>query len=182
VTALQAVADTPSWLSGWVGVAVAVLGALGLLASAAAYLRASYAKATVATLAESNAALSEQVRILKDERDAERQEREAERARLAREAEQVAVRVEALERENGTLREVVQGKADIERVIMVITDHHHEVIEDRRAFHVEWRGEIEKIQATMDDALTAVGEVATSQRAVRGMVGKVYAATVGERT
>jgi hypothetical protein len=168
-------ATAPALRSGWVGLAIAILGLLGLLASAAAYLRASYAKATVATLAESNAALKEQVEILKAERDADELEREAERARMT-------ARLETLERENGTLREVVQGKADVERVIMVIQDHHHEVIQDRKAFHLEWRGEIGKLQGTMDDTLVAVGEIANSQKAVRSMVGKVYASTAGDRT
>lgn len=174
--------EAPQWLSGWVGLAVAILGALGLLASAAAYLRASYAKATVATLVESNTALRSRLDDLEQER---RDESEAHRAQLAnerRERLEVVTRLEALERENGTLREVVQGKADVERLVMLIQDHHHEVIEDRKAFHVEWRGEIDKMQATTDDVLTAVGEVATSQKAIRGMVGKVYASTVGERT
>lgn len=168
-------ASAPTLLSGWVGLAIAVLGLLGLLASAAAYLRASYAKATVATLAESNAALKEQVEILKAERDADTIERETERATLT-------ARLETLERENGTLREVVQGKADVERVIMVIQDHHHEVIQDRKSFHREWQGEMGKIQGSLDDTLVAVGEIANSQKAVRAMVGKVYAATTGERT
>jgi hypothetical protein len=182
VTGYAAASGAVAWFGGWLGLIVAVLGALGLLASAAAYFRASYAKATVATLAESNAALSEQVRILKEERDEDRLERERERKEDAAKAAQMAVKIEALERENATLREVVQGKADVERLVMLIQDHHHEVIEDRKAFHVEWRGEIDKVMATQDDMLTAVGEVATSQKAVRGMVGKVYAATVGERT
>lgn len=182
MTGYVAAADAPAWVSGWVGLAVAILGALGLLASAAAYLRASYAKATVATLAESNAALSEQVRILKEERDEDRVEREQERKEDAAKAAQMAVKIEALERENDTLREVVQGKADVERLVMLIQDHHHEVIEDRKAFHVEWRGEIDKVQGTLDDVLSATGEIATTQKAVRGMVGKVYASTVGDRT
>jgi hypothetical protein len=165
-----------------VGLAVAVLGALGLLASAAAYLRASYAKATVATLSESNAALSEQVEILKNAREDEAKERLEERRRAAQEIVGLTTRVEAQERENAILREAVQGKADVERVIQVIEDHHHEVIEDRRAFHVEWRGEIDKIAAGQDDVLSAVGEIATSQKAVRGMVGKIYAATAGAGT
>lgn len=168
-------ASAPALLSGWVGVVVAILGLLGLLASAAAYLRASYAKATVATLAESNAALKEQVEILKAERDEDQRERETEKAALTH-------RLETLEHENGTLREVVQGKADVERVIMVIQDHHHEILTDRKAFHNEWRGEINKIQGTVDDVLVAAGEIANSQKAVRAMVGKVYAATTGERT
>lgn len=172
----------PSWLTGWVGLAVAVVGLLGLLASAAAYLRASYAKATVATLSESNAALSEQVEILKGQREEEARERAAEKERAAAEVYALTTRVEAQERENAVLREAVQGKADVERVIMVIQDHHHEVIEDRRAFHAEWRGEIDKVTAAQDDVLTAVGEIATSQKAVRSMVGKIYATTAGDRT
>jgi hypothetical protein len=177
-----AAAEAPAWASGWVALIVGVLGATGLLASAAAYFRASYAKATVATLAESNAALSEQVRILKEERDEDRKEREDERREASQKNAAMAIRVEALERENGVLREVVQGKADVERLVMLIQDHHHEVIEDRKAFHIEWRGEIDKMQGTLDDVLSATGEIATSQKAVRGMVGKVYAATVGDRT
>lgn len=168
-------ASPPEFLTGWVGVVVTLIGLLGLLASAAAYLRASYAKATVSTLAESNAALSEQVRILKSEREDD--ERERVKERLATQG-----RLETLERENGTLREVVQGKADVERLVMLIQDHHHEVIEDRKSFHKEWRGEADKMQGTVDDVLAAVGEIATSTKAVRSMVGKVYATTAGDRT
>jgi hypothetical protein len=168
-------APPPQFLSGWLALVVTILGALGLLASAAAYLRASYAKATVATLAESNAALTEQVAILKAKAEADEQDRERERLSMTG-------RLNLMESENNTLREVVQGKADVERLVMLIQDHHHEVIGDRTRFHTEWRGEIDKIQATLDDTLTAVGEVATSQKAVRGMVGKVYASTVGDRT
>lgn len=176
-------ADTvPTWLSGWVGLAVLILGALGLLASAAAYLRASYAKATVTTLSESNAALSEQVEILKTQRAQEAAALVVERERSASEVYALTTRVETQERENTVLREAIQGKADVERVIMVIQDHHHEVIEDRRAFHLEWRGEIDKVTASQDDVLSAVGEIATSQKAVRGMVGKIYAATAGAGT
>lgn len=172
----------PAWVSGWLGVVLAVIGVLGLVASAAAYLRASYAKATVATLSESNAALTDQVRILKEEREEEAKERAAERERAAQEMYALTVKVETQERENAVLREAVQGKADVERVIMVIQDHHHEVVEDRRAFHAEWRGEIDKMLGSQDDLIKAVGDVATSQKATRAMVGKVYAATVGDRT
>lgn len=177
-----AASGPPQWLAGWVGIVVGIIGLLGLFASAAAYLRASYAKATVATLAESNAALMQQVELLKSERDEERRDRERERREDSQKATQMALRVEALERENATLREVVQGKADVERLVMLIQDHHHEVIEDRKGFHAEWRGEIDKVQAMQEDTLAAMGEVANSQKAVRGMMGKVYAATVGDRT
>jgi len=181
MTGYAAVAP-PAVLSGWVGLIVAVLGGLGLLASAAAYFRASYAKATVATLAESNAALKEQVELLKTERDDERAERQRERSEDAQRAAQMALRVESVERENETLREVVQGKADVERLVMLIQDHHHEVIEDRKGFHREWRGEIDKIQGSLDDILAAQGEQANHMKAVRGMTGKIYASTVGDRT
>lgn len=162
-------------LGGWAGFVVAVLGIIGLLASATAFFRASYAKATVTTLAESNAALKEQVAILKDQQEADEQERAEEKLQLA-------TRLEAVERENATLREVVQGKADMERVVMVIQDHHHEVIEDRRTFHREWRGEIDAVQERLADILSGQGEVGTSLKAVRSMVGKVYAQTIGDRT
>jgi hypothetical protein len=161
---------------------VLILGLLGLLASAAAYLRASYAKATVATLTESNVALTDQVRILKEERADDAKARKAEQEEWAKDRYALTVRMETVERENETLREAVQGKADVERLVMLIQDHHHEVIEDRKAFHAEWRGEVGKMQASLDDALTAVGEIATTQKAVRGMMGKVYASTVGDRT
>lgn len=174
--------DAPTWAQSWVGLVVAILGALGILASTAAYLRASYAKTTVATLVESNTALRGRLDDLEQERKEDAEKHREQLAQERRERVQVVTRLEVLERENETLREVVQGKADVERLVMLIQDHHHEVIEDRKAFHVEWRGEIGKIHGTMEDALAAVGEIATSQRAVRGMVGKVYAATVGERT
>src|SRR5690242_11398232 len=90
----------PQWLSGWVALVAGTLGVLGLLASAAAYLRAGYAKATVQTLSENNAALTEQVRILKDERDEDTRQREQERTRNAAEVFALTARVEAQEREN----------------------------------------------------------------------------------
>ena len=179
---LAAVGAAPSWLSGWVALVAAIIGVLGGLSGAVAYLRAGYAKATVQTLGENNAALSDQVRILKEERAEDQRLRQEERTKSAAEVFALTARVEAQERENDILREAIQGKADVERLVMLIQDHHHEVIEDRRAFHVEWRGEIDKIVASQDDLLKAVGEVATSQKAVRGMTAKMLAATTGDRT
>lgn len=175
-------AAPPAWISGWVGVAVGVIGLLGILAGTAAYLRAGYAKATVQTLSENNAALTDQVRILKEERTEEKASHDAERAKSAAEIYALTARVEAQERENDILREAIQGKADVERLVMLIQDHHHEVIEDRKAFHTEWRGEVGKITASLDDLLKVAGETNTSVKATRAMTGKVYAATAGDRT
>jgi SepF-like predicted cell division protein (DUF552 family) len=172
----------PQWLSGWVALIAGTLGVLGLFASAAAYLRAGYAKATVQTLSENNAALTDQVRILKEEREEENRQRAEERTRAHAEVFALTARVEAQERENDILREAIQGKADVERLVMLIQDHHHEVIEDRKSFLLEWRGEIGKVQAGLDDLLKATGENASSLKATRAMTGKVYAATVGDRT
>jgi len=168
---------------GVIGIILVILAAVG---SAAAYLRASYAKATVTTLGESNAALKEQVEVLKLERDEDDRQREllAEKHR----ADQVTwdTRLAAVERENTTLREVVQGKADVERLVMLIQDHHHDVLEDRRAFHVEWRVEIDKMHAAQTATVQAnavttktLGEVNVSLGQVKGMLTRmVQTATV----
>lgn len=177
-----AVGAAPPWLSGWVALIAGTLGVLGLLASAAAYLRAGYAKATVQTLSENNAALTDQVRILKEEREEDQRQRQEERTKSAAEVFALTARVEAQERENDILREAIQGKADVERLVMLIQDHHHEVIEDRKAFHAEWAGEVGKVLAGLDDLLKVSGETSTSVKAIRSMTGKVYATTVGDRT
>lgn len=170
--ALQAAdAAPPGWLSGWVGLLVGIVGLLGILASAAAYVRAGYAKATVATLAESNAALSGRVESLKEEAEAAALERAQEKAREAADRATLEGRVEALERENSVLREVIQGKADLERLASLLDSHHDHVC-----------GELGKVQGTLEDVLAASGEVANSQKAVRSMVGRVYTATVGANT
>lgn len=174
--------EPPTWVSGWVALVAAVIGVLGGLVGAVAYLRAGYAKATVATLSENNAALTEQVQILKAERAEDAAKRQVEKSEAAAEIFALTTRVETQERENAVLHEAIQGKADVERLVLLIEDHHHEVIQDRQAFHREWRGEVGKIEGSLDDVLTAVGEIATSQKAIRGMTGKVYAATVGDRT
>lgn len=179
---LAAVGAAPSWLSGWVALVAAIIGVLGGLSGAAAYLRAGYAKATVQTLNENNAALTDQVRILKDERTEEKAAHEAERAKSAAEIYALTARVEAQERENDILREAIQGKADVERLVMLIQDHHHEVMQDRDAFRVEWRGEVAKVLGGLDDLLKVTGDTNTSVKATRAMTGKIYAATVGDRT
>lgn len=172
----------PQWLSGWVALIAGTLGVLGLLASAAAYLRAGYAKATVQTLSENNAALTDQVRILKEEREEDTRQREQERTRNAAEVFALTARVEAQERENDILREAIQGKADVERLVMLIQDHHHDVMADRDAYRTEWRGEVGKVLGTLDDLLKVASETNTGVKATRAMTGKVYAATVGDRT
>ena len=179
---LAATPAPPTWLSGWVGVVVAVIGLLGIVAGTAAYLRAGYAKATVQTLSENNAALTDQVRILKEEREEEKRVHTQERTESAAEIYALTARVEAQERENDILREAIQGKADVERLVMLIQDHHHEVMADRDAYRTEWRGEVAKVLGSLDDLLKVTGETNTGVKATRAMTAKVYAATAGAGT
>lgn len=105
-----------SWLSV-IGLGITLITAA---AAAVAFFRASYAKTTIETLKENNSALTEQVGILKEGHDN-------------------AVReLGELRAENSVLREALQGKADVERVIRVIEDHHRDVIEERLQFRRDW--------------------------------------------
>lgn len=115
--------EAPTWLTGWVGAIAAILGLLGLLASAAAYLRATYAKATVATLAESNAALKERVELLTGDLVNERADRAQEKVDHATQRAADMARLAAVEVENATLRELVQGKADLDRLVLLVNDN-----------------------------------------------------------
>lgn len=169
---------TPAWLTGWLGVVVALLGVLGLVASAAAYLRASYAKATVATLMESNGALEQRVTLLKDEAAAREQEHAKDR-----------VRIDSMERENGILREIVQGKGDIDRISLQVENHHTEIVEDRKRSAREFREQVGIITAHLEDVLAAASAAAATTTAattelatIRGMVDRMYQATVREAT
>lgn len=55
-------------VSGWFTLLTAGFGLIGLLAGLVAFARASYAKSTIDTLKESNAALTERVDMLESER------------------------------------------------------------------------------------------------------------------
>ena len=97
------------------GVLGGVLGFVLVVATVVAYFRASLAKATIDTLKDSNAALTERVSILERETTAMR------------------VQTEALTRENNVLREAVSGKADVAEILALITHHHSEVTMARHA-------------------------------------------------
>lgn len=153
-----------------IGIVLVVLAAVG---SAAAYLRASYAKATVTTLGESNAALKEQVEILKADREEDDRERTLVAAKVKAHTDDLSARLGSLERENLVLKDVVQGKADLDRLVMLIQDHHHEVIEDRRAFHAEWRSEIDKILSRLYATSQGISENVTTLAAVNANVAQV---------
>lgn len=127
-----------STLATWLTVIGGLATLVALAGAGTAYFRASYAKATVATLGESNRALLEQVAILKDEREADQKERAAQEARIL-----------ALERENEVLREVVQGKADIDRVVMVMQDQHHEDVDFRTAWRTEWAARLDHVDGSL---------------------------------
>lgn len=133
---------------------LASIGALlALAAAAAAYFRASYAKATITTLSESNTALLEQVGILKSEREADQAKAELRDQRMA-----------ALERENETLREVVQGKADIERVIQVLQDQHHSIVQDRDQWRDLWAERMSHQDGALSQIKGMLGNSRTSGR------------------
>ena len=138
-----------------IGTWLTIVGGLATLVALAgagtAYFKASYAKATVATLGESNRALLEQVAILKSEREADAAERATQEARI-----------QALERENSVLREVVQGKADIDRVIMVIQDQHHDDVEFRSQWREEWVGRVNKIDGSLHQIKGMLGNARQS--------------------
>jgi hypothetical protein len=90
---LEVAADTHSGLSflNVFGVIGAILGILGLVGAGIAVLRSSYMKATVDTLKESNAALTER------------------NTQLDRATAECSARMDALERENANLRTYVSG-------------------------------------------------------------------------
>jgi len=172
----------PTWLSGWFGLIAGVVGLLGLFVGAAAYLRSGYVKSTVQTLSDSNAALEGQLRILKDARAEEQAQHLLQVEKGAADVYALTTRVEATERENGILREAIQGKADVERLVMLIQDHHHEVMADRTAAREERREDVGKVMAGLEDLLKLSGETHADVKATRAMTGKVYGATVGART
>lgn len=84
---------------------------LGVLALAVAYYRASYAKATIATLKDSNAALTERVEILEDQ--AERCNKELDRVTA----------------ENTNLKSYVAGTEAIALLRQTIENQHHELMQ-----------------------------------------------------
>lgn len=140
-------------IATWLTIVGGLATLIALAGAGAAYFRASYAKATVTTLGESNRALLEQVAILKDERVADQQQAAAQEARI-----------QALERENSVLREVVQGKADIDRVIMVIQDQHHDDVEFRTDWRKAWEARIDKVDAGLHQIKGMLGNSRTSTR------------------
>ena len=108
-------------------------------ATVVAYFRASLAKATIDTLKESNAALSEQVTILK--------------------AEQLATnaRMESVERENELLRSAPQ--VAFHKLSNAIDHHHETMMHDRQEFAESWRAAMLTIGEKLDANNRAVKDV-----------------------
>lgn len=91
------------------GILGGVFGVVLVVATVVAYFRASLARATIDTLKESNAALTERVAMLEQEQG------------------RTKLEMESLKRENDVLREAVSGKADVAEILALITHHHQEV-------------------------------------------------------
>lgn len=104
--------------SSWASTVGIVLGIVLAVATVVAYFRASLAKATIDTLKESNAALTEQVAILKAE------------------ARTTETRLSAVERENESLR--AAPRVAFDQLLNAIENHHREVIDDRHTFAELW--------------------------------------------
>jgi len=170
---------TLSTFQAGVAIFVAILALTALAASVAAYFRASYVKATVVTLQENNAALTDRVRILTEAATEAERERAVEVAKWEAEREVDRGRIRALETENGILRDVVQGRADITNVVDEIQHHHTEVMANAASFHQEWRTETDKAAASLDDLLQAAGSIGTDLRAVKGLTARRFASTSG---
>ena len=109
-------AQVPAWL-GALSVALAIITGT---AAAVAFYRSSYARTTIDTLKESNAAYVEHQGL----QDAKIASLEAEVAHYRTTSATDRARVETLEK-------ALQGKADFERLESLIIDHHREVMDDR---------------------------------------------------
>lgn len=139
-----------------VSVIVGVLAVVALGAASLAYFRSAYAKATVTTLSESNQAQAEQIRILKDQRA------EDEKVQAT-----ITTRLASVERENGILREVVQGKADIERVLRALEDQNHAAIQDRDQWRETWAGRMDHQDAALSQIKGMLGSNRQTVRETR---------------
>lgn len=133
-------------LGVWLAVLGSILGIVLVVATIVAYFRTSLAKATIDTLKESNGALQEQATILKGEFAG------------------VKARVEALERENNTLRSALSGRADASKILDRIQAHHDEVMADRIQFEnrfveamTEVGNRLDSTKHDIKDALALLG-------------------------
>lgn len=122
----------------WSAIPVALL-LVTVAATVVAYFRASLAKATIDTLKESNAALAEQVTILK--------------------AEQIATtaRMESVERENELLRSAPQ--VAFHKLSNAIDHHHAEVTRDRAEFAQSFRAAMVTVGDKLDANQHAIQDV-----------------------
>lgn len=127
-------------MSGVIGVILGVFAILSMVASVAAFFKANLSQKIIDTLKESNAALTERVRILEDQGNRDT-------ARItALVAENVALQnyvsgTEAIQELAGALAKVDVARAAehhdimaaIQTIPMVITSHHQETLEAIRA-------------------------------------------------
>lgn len=105
-----AAGSTLSSLSPVIGFFGAILALVGIVGAAFAYFKAAYARGTIETLKDSNAALIEKVDILEGA------------------SVECTTRLQAVEAENATLRTVVSGSDAIHTLARQIADQHAEVM------------------------------------------------------
>ena len=126
-------------VTGWLTTLGVVLGVVLAVATVVAYFRTALAKATIDTLKESNAALIEQVGILKAE------------------AVVTEARLTAVERENETLR--AAPRVAIDQLMNAIETHHREVLADRQVFADLWHAAQIDIGNRLDANRSAIADV-----------------------
>ncbi len=126
-------------VSGWLATLGVVLGVVLAVATVVAYFRTALAKATIDTLKESNAALTEQVAILKSE------------------ATSLEARLTVVERENETLR--AAPRVAFDQLMGAIETHHREVLEDRHAFAQQWQAAQLDLGNRLDANRSAIADV-----------------------
>lgn len=128
-------------MNAWIVGVAGIFGIVALVGVIVAYFRVNLSQATIDTLKESNAALT------------------ARNGELDSELLDIKARVGALERENESLRSALDGKADVERIAVLVEHHHEDVMADRRMFQDRFTAAMVEMGDKLDANRSAVADV-----------------------